>query len=89
MTAPLASRNPVLELEAAARLAELPLDARVALRSVLLAIADQANVNAERSWAKRKGPMAAYWRATSTYAKHIARATATATEARAIVDKSA
>lgn len=68
-------RNPVLALPAARRLAELDPASRAALRAVLLDIAVAANANAETSWRKRKGPMAAYWRAVSTYAKHIARAT--------------
>lgn len=73
-------RNPILALPAAARLDELPPEAKAALRAVLLDLADQANAEAERSWSKRKGPMAAYWRSVSTYAKHLARATARARE---------
>ncbi|MGU2073411.1 hypothetical protein ACSETA_10695 [Pseudomonas aeruginosa] len=34
----------------------------------------QANTEAENAWRRRKGPMAAYWRAVSTYARHIAHA---------------
>jgi hypothetical protein len=33
-----------------------------------------ADRQAEESWRKRKGPMAAYWRAVSTYARHVAHA---------------
>lgn len=69
-------RNPVLALPAAAALANLPPDSRAALVAVLRDIAAQANVNAERSWRKRKAPMAAYWRAVAVYAGHTARATA-------------
>lgn len=68
-------RNPVLALPAVERLRDLDPECRSALRAVLLDIAVAANANAEVSWRKRKGPMAAYWRAVSTYAKHIARAT--------------
>ncbi len=68
-------RNPVLALPAARRLLELDPASRSALRAVLLDVAVAANANAELSWKKRKGPMAAYWRAVSTYSKHIARAT--------------
>ncbi|SDY08279.1 hypothetical protein SAMN05421681_110187 [Lysobacter enzymogenes] len=35
---------------------------------------DQANQEAEKAWKKRKGPMAAYWRAVATYARHVAHA---------------
>lgn len=75
-----ARRNPVLDLPSARRLETLPPEARAALRAVLLDVAVEANVLAETAWRKRKGPMAAYWRAVSTYAKHIARATARAKE---------
>jgi hypothetical protein len=44
------------------------------LRSLLLEMAAEANEKAEHCWRKRKGPMAAYWRAVSTYAKHTAKA---------------
>ena len=75
-----ARRNPILGLPSAYRLEERPPEARRVLRDVLLELAAEANVEAERSWSKRKGPMAAYWRAVSTYAKHLARATARARE---------
>ena len=84
-----ARRNPVLDLPAARRLEELPPEARAALRDVLLELADQANANAEEAWRRRKGPMAAYWRAVSTYAKHIARATARAREVLLALDEAA
>lgn len=38
---------------------------------------DQANTEAENAWRRRKGPMAAYWRAVSTYARHMAHALST------------
>lgn len=75
-------RNPVLALPSVERLRSLDPECRVALRAVLLDVAADADAKAETSWKKRKGPMAAYWRAVSTYAKHIARATASAEEAR-------
>jgi hypothetical protein len=67
-------RNPVLGLAAAQRLADLDPTCQAALRAVLMDIRAEANVKAEDAWRRRKGPMAAYWRATSTYAGHIARA---------------
>ena len=51
-----------------------------ALAAVLRALRHQANEKAEESWQKRKGPMAAYWRAVSTYARHLAHALARATD---------
>jgi hypothetical protein len=41
---------------------------------VLLAIAADARGRADESWRKHKGPMAAYWKAASVYAGHIAKA---------------
>jgi len=32
------------------------------------------NAEAENAWRRRKGPMAAYWRAVATYARHLAHA---------------
>jgi hypothetical protein len=69
-------RNPVLLLPAAARICSLPIGQRQLLGDLLREIARDADVRAEHAWKKRKGPMAAYWRATSTYAKHLARAIA-------------
>jgi hypothetical protein len=67
-------RNPVLLLPAASRLLALPASERRLLGLLFREIAREADLRAERAWKKRKGPMAAYWRATCTYAKHIARA---------------
>ncbi|HEX5016553.1 MAG TPA: hypothetical protein VFX15_03085 [Actinomycetes bacterium] len=67
-------RNPVLGLPAAAALTELDEPSRAALRAVLLDIRADARAKAEDSWRRSKGPMAAYWKATATYAGHIARA---------------
>ncbi len=67
-------RNPVLSLPAAQRLRTLPPGQRRLLGNLLREIAAAADAKAECAWKKRKGPMAAYWRATCTYAKHIARA---------------
>lgn len=67
-------RNPVFRLPAAEAILALPLDQRRPLGILLRQLADQANAEAERSWKKRKGMMAAYWRIVSTYCKHIARA---------------
>ena len=66
--------NPLLRLPAAKRLMELPPDKRRAVAAVLRDLRAEANTEAEESWRRRKGPMAAYWRAVSTYARHLAHA---------------
>lgn len=66
--------NPLLELPAGQALLNLPLQDRRRISKVLRELRHQANDEAERSWSKRKGPMAAYWRAVSTYARHLAHA---------------
>jgi hypothetical protein len=66
-------RNPVLALPSAAALADLPPDARAALRAVLLDIRADSRARADDSWRRSKAPMAAYWKAVSVYAGHIAR----------------
>lgn len=75
-------RNPLLGLPAVARIRELPLEVRFPLAELLREIAGAADRNAENAWARRKGPMAAYWRATSTYARHTARAVVSPDERR-------
>lgn len=68
-------RNPIVLLpEAQALAASMSPMQRELFGRLMRRIADQADKNAEKAWKKRKGPMAAYWRATCTYAKHIARA---------------
>lgn len=66
--------NPLLKLPAGRALLELPQEQRAALEAVLRELRDQANIEAENAWRRRKGPMAAYWRAVSTYARHLAHA---------------
>lgn len=67
-------KNPLLELPAGRALANLAPDQRAALEALLRELRFQANQEAEKAWAKRKGPMAAYWRAVATYARHTAHA---------------
>jgi hypothetical protein len=67
-------RNPVLALPAALAVLELPAEQRRPLGILLRELAAQADRQAEQSWRKRKGMAAAYWRAVSIYAKHLARA---------------
>lgn len=66
--------NPLLKLPAGKDLLQLPAPDRARIATVMRDLRHQANVEAEKSWSKRKGPMAAYWRAVSTYARHLAHA---------------
>lgn len=66
--------NPLLQLPAGKALAALPAEQRAPIEAVMRDLRHQANTEAEQAWAKRKGPMAAYWRAVSTYARHTAHA---------------
>lgn len=68
-----AVRNPVLGLPGIAELQALPVESREALRRVLMAIRADAQANAQESWRRNKGPMAAYWKSVGVYAGHIAR----------------
>lgn len=66
-------RNPVLLLPAAQGILALPIEARRPLGLLLRQLADQANDGAHRSIKRNKFVMAAYWKAVSVYAKHLAR----------------
>ena len=68
-------RNPIVLLpEAQALAASLSPLQRQLFGRLMRRIAAEADKQAEKNWKKRKGPMAAYWRACCTYSKHIARA---------------
>lgn len=69
----LAVRNPLTTLPSAAKLAAMPAELRAVWRSLMLEISADALAKAEKAWKKKKGPMACYWKATSVYAKHLAR----------------
>jgi hypothetical protein len=64
-------RNPVLALPAARRLLTQETFTREDLVAILRELSDDAARRAQQSWAKNKGPMAAYWKATGVYAKHF------------------
>ncbi|HBP5993731.1 hypothetical protein IPC1601_21370 [Pseudomonas aeruginosa] len=66
--------NPLLKLPAGRALLHLPAEDRARLEALFRELRDQANTEAENAWRRRKGPMAAYWRAVSTYARHLAHA---------------
>jgi len=57
--------NPLLNLTAARALLKLPPADREGIEAVMRDVRDQANADAENAWLRRKGPMAAYWRAVS------------------------
>lgn len=66
--------NPLLELPAGKALRALPRAQRDPLVSLMRELRAQANTNAELAWQRRKEPMAAYWRAVATYARHVGHA---------------
>ncbi len=66
--------NPLLMLPAGRALLELPTADRLRIAKVMRELRVQANSEAETSWGRRKGFAAAYWRAVSTYARHVAHA---------------
>lgn len=66
--------NPLLKLPAGKALRELPEADRARIEAVMRDLREQANNEAENAWRRRKGPMAAYWRAVATYARHVAHA---------------
>ncbi len=66
-------RNPLLGLPSAKGIEELDPAVRKALGALLRELGKDANVRAEESWTKGKGPMAAYWKAVGVYARHTAR----------------
>ena len=66
--------NPLLKLPAGKALLALPKADRSRISSVMRDLRAEANSEAEKAWTRRKGPMAAYWRAVSTYARHVAHA---------------
>lgn len=67
--------NPLLQLPAARKILALPeSEEKRLLEQLLREMRVQANDLAELNWARKKAPIAAYWRATSTYARHAAHA---------------
>lgn len=66
--------NPLLNLPAGKSLQQLPAGDRSRIEAVMRELRDQANAEADKAWARRKGRMAAYWRAVATYARHTAHA---------------
>ncbi|NEX60230.1 hypothetical protein [Noviherbaspirillum galbum] len=67
------TRNPLLKLPAAARLAALPPESKAALRELLLELKAHCRENAEKCWRSHKPPMAMYWKAMGVWIGHCAR----------------
>lgn len=67
-------RNPVLALPAAAGFDHLDPAARDALRAILIDLAADARLRAEKCWRTHKGPMALYWKCVAVYAGHLSKA---------------
>lgn len=66
-------KNPLLMLPAAQKILALPDSPEKRLLEQLLRdLRADALETAEKSWRKRKGPMANYWLSTATYCRHIA-----------------
>jgi hypothetical protein len=64
-------RNPLLALPAPHRIKSLPVEMRRELAALPTEMAQDAACRADKAWGKSKGPMAAYWKAVSVYAKHV------------------
>lgn len=67
-------RNPALLLPGMAKLRALPVESREAIADVFMDVRRDAAGRADKCWKKHKAPMAAYWKAVSVYAGHVARA---------------
>lgn len=66
-------RNPILGLPAARRVLSASPETRALLALLLEDLARDAALRAQDCWGRHKAPMAAYWKACSVYARHIAR----------------
>lgn len=66
-------RNPILGLPAARRVHRLSEAQRGQLADLLSELAVDAAARAQHCWSRHKAPMAAYWKACSVYARHLAR----------------
>jgi hypothetical protein len=66
-------RNPILCLPAGQLLPRVLSEARAALKAVLIDLRREAAAKAQREWKRNKSMTAAYWKAVSIYAGHIAR----------------
>ena len=69
-----AVRNPVLMLPGIEALRSLDPETRASVATALRSVQTDARERADKCWRTHKAPMAAYWKAVSVYAGHIARA---------------
>lgn len=76
------TRNPLLALPSAQRLAQLDQETKEALAGLLTELAKDARARADKAWRTHKPPMAAYWKSIAVYATHTRRALRGATEGR-------
>lgn len=67
-------KNPVMDLPAAKKLLALPADQREIIAEILTELRRESNDLAETNWRRKKGLIASYWRAVSTYSRHLAHA---------------
>jgi uncharacterized membrane protein len=65
-------RNPILALPAAQELLALPMEQRQILKRLLRQLKAQCREQEANAYARRKGPMVAYYMASGTVAGHIA-----------------
>ncbi len=66
-------RNPLLELESARLLQDMPANFSVPLRAHLMALRAVAHERAESCWARRKDRQAVFLRCVAVYAGHLSR----------------
>lgn len=69
-------RNPLLQLPAAARLAELCRDnpeLAKTMHQLLVELREDCRSRADEAWRKHKAPMACYWKAAGVYVNHTSR----------------
>jgi hypothetical protein len=52
----------------------LPVDSRIALKTALCELREDALAKSSHCWRRHKAPMALYWKVVGVYAGHIARA---------------
>jgi hypothetical protein len=66
-------RNPMLLPGVREAAAQVPPEARAALRTILLELRYDSQKKAAYCWHRHKAPMALYWKCVAVYAGHIAK----------------
>lgn len=67
------TRNPILLLSSAQKIAELPPEAKTLLRGLLLELSAESQNRASECWRRHKAPMAVYWKGVAVYSRYLAR----------------